>query len=140
MITPKDWDTFQHYKTRSPPWIKLHRKLLDNYEFACLPVASRALAPMLWILASEYEKGNIKATPQEIAFRFRTSIDDLMAALTPLIESGFFLDIGPQSSRKQSASSMQATSLSRDRGEAETDVETERAIQGKTLSVVGGAK
>jgi transposase InsO family protein len=30
----------QHYKERSPRWIKLHRKTLDDYEFQCLPLAS----------------------------------------------------------------------------------------------------
>jgi hypothetical protein len=49
----KNWAEFQHYKDRSPPWIRLHRSFLDDYDFHCLPVASRALAPMLWLLASE---------------------------------------------------------------------------------------
>jgi hypothetical protein len=118
-ITPKDWGTFQHYKTRSPPWIKLHRRLLDNFDFARLPVASRALAPMLWILASEYEGGRITATLEEMAFRFRTSVDELSSALTPLIDRGFFIASGSLAVRKQCASGSQATSLSRDRGETE---------------------
>lgn len=120
-ITPKDWSAFQHYKTRSPPWIKLHRKLLDNYDFARLPVASRALAPMLWILASEYPDGKITATVEEMAFRFRTSVDEIASALTPLIQSGFFVDGNAIARRKQNASSAQATSLSRDRGEGEEE-------------------
>jgi hypothetical protein len=118
-ITPKDWGTFQHYKTRSPPWIKLHRRLLDNFDFARLPVASRALAPMLWILASEYQDGKITATVEEIAFRFRTSVEEIQAALTPLVQSGFFADSATISPRKHSASAAQATSPSRDRGEVE---------------------
>jgi hypothetical protein len=54
LIVPNNWAELQHYKDRSPPWIKLHKKLLDNFEFQSLPVASRALAPMLWLLASEH--------------------------------------------------------------------------------------
>jgi hypothetical protein len=90
-LTPKNWDSFQHYKDRSPAWIKLHRGLLDNFEFHRLPVASKALAPMLWLLASEYENGEITASIEEIAFRFRMPIGDLKGAIKPLIDLGFFV-------------------------------------------------
>ena len=29
-LIPKNWSQFQHYKGRRPPWIKLHRALLDE--------------------------------------------------------------------------------------------------------------
>jgi hypothetical protein len=91
IIVPKNWATFQHYKDRSPAWVKLHRSILDDYEFSCLPVASRALAPLLWLLASEYEDGKIDASEEKLAFRFRMSVDELSAAIKPLIDSGFFV-------------------------------------------------
>ena len=28
-----EWDRFQHYKKRNPPWVKLYSKLLDDDEF-----------------------------------------------------------------------------------------------------------
>lgn len=90
ILTPKNWNGFQHYKDRSPSWIKLHRGLLDDFEFCCLPVASRALAPFLWLLASEYEDGRIDASLDALAFRLRMTRGDLADALSPLIESGFF--------------------------------------------------
>jgi hypothetical protein len=89
-LTPKNWNTFQHYKDRAPAWIKLHKGLLDDFQFASLPVASRALAPCLWLLASEYEGGEITATLDEIAFRLRMSRGELSEAIHPLIESKFF--------------------------------------------------
>lgn len=92
MLTPKNWATFQHYKDRKPPWIKLHRGLLDDYAFACLPLASQALAPRLWLLASEYEDGKITANLDEISFRLHVPIDALKEALKPLVKSGFFDD------------------------------------------------
>ena len=91
-ITPKRWSEFQHYKDRSPAWIKLHRKLLDDFVFSRLPLASRALAPMLWLLAAEYEGGKITASIDEMAFRLRVSDEELSSALKPLIDSGFFID------------------------------------------------
>lgn len=89
-ITPKNWKQFQHYTDRKPAWIKLHRFLLDDYSFHCLPIASKALAPCLWLLASEYENGTIDATEEEIAFRLRMSRDDLRKAFKPLVDNGFF--------------------------------------------------
>ncbi len=90
ILTPKSWNEFQHYKDREPSWIKLHKNLLTNYEFICLPVASKALAPMLWLLASEYKDGIIDASLDKIAFRLSMTRGDLADALSPLIESGFF--------------------------------------------------
>lgn len=89
-IVPKNWREFQHYSNRNPPWIRLHRKLLDNKEFHRLPTASKALAPMLWLLASESLDGVIKADSDDLAFRLRISEKDVLLALRPLIESGFF--------------------------------------------------
>jgi hypothetical protein len=91
ILTPKNWKSFQHYKDRAPAWIKLHKGLLDDFTFARLPLASRALAPMLWLLASEYEDGGITASLEEIAFRLHISEGDLSAALNPLIDAGFFV-------------------------------------------------
>jgi hypothetical protein len=89
-LTPKKWEEFQHYKDRAPTWIKLHKRLLDDFAYHRLPVASKALAPMLWLLASEYEGGVIDASLDEIAFRMHLSPNDMAEALNPLIESGFF--------------------------------------------------
>jgi hypothetical protein len=89
-IVPKNWTQFQHYKDRSPVWIKLHRSLLNDYEWHCLPVASKALAPCLWLLASEYQDGKIDAPEKAIAFRLHMSVDDFISALKPLIDNGFF--------------------------------------------------
>ena len=91
-LTPKNWDNFQHYKHRSPPWIKLHKNLLDDMQYQRLPVASKALAPMLWLLASESNDGVIHRTPEEIAFRLRMSEKDVLTAIKPLIDNGFFTD------------------------------------------------
>ena len=89
-LIPKNWKSFQHYKHRSPPWVKLHRSLLDDFDYQCLPVASRALAPMLWLLASESDDGTIEATREELAFRLRMGEKDFEDALKPLINKGFF--------------------------------------------------
>ena len=48
----KNFETFQHYKDRSPPWIKLYNELLDDYEFGRLPDASKMHLVAIWLLAS----------------------------------------------------------------------------------------
>jgi hypothetical protein len=49
----KNWEEFQHYKDRNPPWIKLHRSLLDDYEFSQLQDASKAHLMLIWLFASQ---------------------------------------------------------------------------------------
>lgn len=90
LLRPKNWATFQHYKDRSPPWIKLHRAMLDDYDFSCLPLASKALAPLLWLLAAESMDGHFTGEPDRIAHRLRWDVKDVMSGLTPLIDKGFF--------------------------------------------------
>lgn len=112
-ITPKSWDSFQHYKDRSPSWIKLHRRILDDYDFHCLPDASKALAPCLWLLASEYDAGSIPLDIERIAFRMRMTQEKLRESLKPLIEKGFFTLDGDASRSEQIASEVLADCLPR---------------------------
>lgn len=49
----KNWEQFQHYTDRNPPWIKLHRSLLDDYEFSRLQDASKAQLILIWLFASQ---------------------------------------------------------------------------------------
>lgn len=102
-IRPKNWSDFQHYKGRRPPWIKLHRDLLDNYEFQCLPLASRALAPMLWLLASEDEAGWIDADEKKLVFKLRCTVDELAIGLEALVTAGFF-----ESDKRRASSTLAA--------------------------------
>ena len=90
-LIPKNWESFQHYKDRSPTWIKLHKHLLDDMAFQRLPVGARALAPMLWLLASESVQGIFNGSTEELAFRLRQNEKEISVALEALIKSGFFL-------------------------------------------------
>jgi hypothetical protein len=47
-----NFDKFQHYKDRTPPWIKLYNEILDDYEFSCLQDASKLHLVLIWLLAS----------------------------------------------------------------------------------------
>lgn len=92
-LAVKGWTEFQHYKHRKPPWIRLHRKLIDDIDWHGLPVASRALAPMLWLLASETMNGVIDGASNAIAFRLRIASSEFDEAIKPLIAGGWFIVI-----------------------------------------------
>ena len=90
-LTPKNWSHFQHYKDRCPPWIKLHRDLLNNRDFMRLPIASKALAPMLWLLASESKDGSFDGSLDELVFRLHITEKEYNDGIKPLIDKGFFV-------------------------------------------------
>ena len=48
----KNFERFQHYKTRNPPWIKLYYALLDDPEFVALSTIHRSYYMMLLLIAS----------------------------------------------------------------------------------------
>lgn len=112
----KGWERHQHYKSRRPPWIKLHRTLLDDKDFHRLHVASRALAPMLWLLASESMDGTVTADPHDLAFQLRRSVDEVIEAIKPLLAAGFLSASGVLAACYQNAV----------REETETETEEKR--------------
>lgn len=129
-IRPDKWETFQHYKDRDPTWIKLHKKLLDNFAFQRLPLASRALAPMLWLLASEDKDGWIDLDIEEIAFRLRVSEEEISSAIKPLIDKAFFVLDGDASG---------ALAEPERNASPEKETETQVETQGETESLSADA-
>jgi len=119
ILVPKKWADFQHYKDRCPPWIKLHSDLLNDRVFMRLPLASKALAPLLWLLASESKDGRFDASLDELEFRLRLSRSDIETGLKSLIDNGFFLD----------ASTMLAPCLQTAIPETEGEAEKEESKQ-----------
>jgi hypothetical protein len=51
-LSVKNFEKFQHYSDRTPPWIKLYNAVLDDYGFACLPDADKWHLVAIWLLAS----------------------------------------------------------------------------------------
>lgn len=75
-------EKWQHYKDRTPPWIKLHRDLLRDYKFSCLQDASKAHLMLFWLLASQmdnvvpYDKNFIK---QQLGINNDIDLDTLVS-------------------------------------------------------------
>ena len=118
ILKPKNWAVFQHYKDRCPPWIKLHRDLLNDRVYMCLPLASKALAPLLWLLASESKDGTFDGSVDELVFRLHITPHDYEEGIKPLIHKGFFIV----------ASEVLADSYQLAIPETETETETETEI------------
>lgn len=126
----KNWEEFQHYKDRSPPWIKLHRTLLDDYEFSALPDDTKAHLMLIWVLASQLS-GRVPAEPKFLAAKIgaRKPPD-----LELLIKQGFLIPEQDASnvlaSRKQDASEPLAFARSQEerRGEERQSASAREAI------------
>lgn len=93
----KNWAKFQHFKDRSPPWIKFYRDLLDDLEWHELPAESAKVLVMIWLIASE----NAGELPdmKTLAFRLRLTesrTKTIVSTLSHWLEQG---DITPISTR-----------------------------------------
>ena len=128
LLQPKNWAVFQHYKDRCPPWIKLHRDLLNNRAYICLPIASKALAPMLWLLASESKDGVFDGSLDELVFRLHITEKEYQAGVKPLIDNDFFNVVsGVLAERLQ-------TAIPETERETETETKKEKKTLGKRLA------
>ncbi len=76
---------YQHYKTRNPPWIKLHRDLLTSRTWVMLDDACRALAIACMLLAAESDN-KIPCDPAYVRRRAYLHDDP---NFEPLIKLGF---------------------------------------------------
>ena len=120
LLQPKNWAVFQHYKDRCPPWIKLHRDLLNDRSFMRLPIASKAIAPMLWLLASESKDGVFDGSLDELVFRLHITPKEYQDGVKPLIDNDFFNVVsGVIAECKQVA-------IPETEGETEKETETKR--------------
>ena len=120
LLQPKNWAVFQHYKDRCPPWIKLHRDLLNDRAYMRLPIASKAIAPMLWLLASESKDGVFDGSLDELVFRLHITPKEYQDGVKPLIDNDFFTVVsGVIAECKQVA-------IPETEGETETETKTEK--------------
>lgn len=126
LLQPKNWGVFQHYKDRCPPWIKLHRDLLNDRVFMRLPLASKAIAPLMWLLASESKDGIFDGSMDELMFRLHISDKEYQQGVKPLIDNGFFtVACGLLAERLQVATPETETEAER-----ETEKETKKKATG----------
>lgn len=109
----KNWKKFQHFKDRCPPWIKLHREILDQRDIMMISACSFRLLTCLWLLASEDEnKAGELPEIEDISFRLRMPVVEIIPLLQELLPWLEDSDISAISARYQD-------------GPPETETETE---------------
>ena len=90
-----------------------------------LPIASKAIAPMLWLLASESKDGVFDGSLDELVFRLHITPKEYQDGVKPLIDNDFFILVsGVLAERKHNAIP-----------ETETEGETETETKKKATSV-----
>jgi len=83
----RNWERFQHYKRRQPPWIKFYVDLLDDQELQAMPQQSRLLYCLLLLVAAK--KGNrFPVNPVWIAEELAIPLAQVKRGLPPLLASG----------------------------------------------------
>ena len=112
MIRIRNWKRFQHFRDRRPPWIKLHRDVLDDMEWHELDSTAAKHLVMLWLIASEDEsKEGRLPSMKEMAFRLRITEKQVESTVSKLshwitqddiipISSGH-QDVRPEESREE---------------------------------------
>lgn len=127
VFSVKNFDKFQHYKDRSPPWIKLYNELLDDYDFGQLPDASKWHLVAIWLLAS---RSNNKI-PFDSGWVSRRINANSAVDLDGLAKSGFIIVNQELHNAEQDASKPLATCSSKWEPETEIEGEAERELEQK---------
>jgi hypothetical protein len=130
----KNFDHFQHYKDRSPPWIKLYNELLDDYEFGLLQDASKMHLIAIWLLASR-SANKIPYDSEWISRRINATEPVDLGALA---DRGFIILDQELPGVAQDASTSLAKCLSRERGREEGEEERKNPSQEEASSVEVG--
>jgi hypothetical protein len=113
----KNWKRHQHYKNRTPPWIKLHREILDDPKFVFMDPSEFKVLILCWLIASETDDGSLPAS-DVLAFRLRLASNVLADCVSSLCAKGLVVDASNQPSPcKQDASNV----LAQSRVETETE-------------------
>jgi hypothetical protein len=129
-IAVKDFEHFQHYKGRTPPWIKFYNALLDDYRFLQLSDAARSQLMLIWLVASRH-KNRIPNDPKYITQAIHCTTKLQLGAL---IDSGwlYLAEDAPLAEREQDASKALAERPQSAIPEKEREVEVEKETEETT--------
>jgi hypothetical protein len=122
-IRIKNWSEHQHFKDRRPPWIKVHREIIDDIEWHELSGDDAKLLISLWLIASEDKELSGKLPEvKSLCFRLRIKEIQLNQALIRLSHWLIHDDINEISSCHQD------DITEKRREEIETETETDNGF------------
>ena len=101
----KNWERFQHYKRRNPPWIKVHFDLLNSEDWVMTPDSLKGSLIAIMLVASRND-GCVPGNPEYVK---RVANMDKVPNLQHFIEQGFLIvENGHASNMLADASTLQA--------------------------------
>lgn len=83
----RNFERFQHYKQRRPPWIKFYVDLLDDDELQAMPNEARLLYCLLLLVAAKKEN-RFPVNPVWISEEIALPLAQTKRALALLLASG----------------------------------------------------
>ena len=84
----RNWDRFQHYSRRNPPWIKLYNSILTDYDFRSLSDRSKLILLLVWTLASLTKN---KITSDTAQLRALLGLGGRSIDLTELLDNQYLI-------------------------------------------------
>jgi hypothetical protein len=120
-----NFSDYQHYRQRRPPWIKIHRKVFENYDFIILDAQAQVMLIFLWLMASENEvvegKGVVETSCEELRWRMRLDFQVDIIQLLRILDASKLIGLTLTQEELASkpladASRMLARDRDRDRG------------------------
>jgi hypothetical protein len=131
-IEIRNWTKFQHYKDRSPPWVKLHKTLLDDRAWHALSGDASKLLAECWLLASDHPEGWIEMNTADLAWRLRRpDVPAVARMLEELARERLIVLVGHDASAVLAPCKRHA----RPETEAEGERETEGTVDKSTEAV-----
>lgn len=112
-LSIKNFEKFQHYKHRNPPWIRLHVELLDDADFLKLPDATKWQYVGMLLLASRHENR---------IFNDESYIRNRLGLMTKLDVTSRYMKTHVLARRKQDASTLH------------TNADSEKSISSQSIT------
>lgn len=109
-LSIRNWERFQHYKDRRPPWVKFYVELLDDYELSRAPVATRLLANLLLLVAAK-TNNRIPNDAKWLASQVLMDENDVLEGVANLVDMRYLV----LARRKQSAKPETETERDKDK-------------------------
>lgn len=127
----RNWEKFQHYKNRRPPWVRYHVEMLDDHELLSFNYGTQLIYDRLLLLAARTDN-NIPNDQKWISGQTLVDPETTGEALTSLLDAGF-LSIAESkraastviARRKQRASDLHQKDSPEAEAETEAKTETE---------------
>jgi hypothetical protein len=121
----KNWESFQHYKDRSPPWIKLHRTMLTSRTWVTASDSERVLAIACMLVAADTDN----EIPADAEYMKRVAYLNKDPDFAALVKRDFIEFVDENGSVLATASASQAKATKRN---TEAEAEQSREETDKT--------